>query len=218
MLILDATDRSGWGNPDTRHVNARGHWDLAMLIASMIRDAACAMDESDSSTHGTSAKPKDVVDKDAQDAVAVAEAGWPAQAHSWEQDGEVMPGIWMGPNEYGQLPRMRILEGWNPDANHIVPPFHPTCLSTRSHDPRFNLTPAVAEGWVHWTHPDFLDKPYLVSHQPGSRVTFRLETNVGVVKMYSLRSRTFGLGTVECWTDNERHKAVRVEGYWDNGP
>ena len=37
------TRYSYWGNPDTRHVNARGHHDLGMLVASLIRDSTCQM-------------------------------------------------------------------------------------------------------------------------------------------------------------------------------
>jgi hypothetical protein len=69
----------------------------------------------------------------------------------------------------------------------------------------------------HWVHPEHLDKPYLIATEIGGRVTFTLETHLGVVKMYSLRSKTFGLGTVECWADQERDRSVKVEGYWENG-
>jgi len=156
--------------------------------------------------------------------VATFEKGWPDQTHAWrespDKDAEVggyMPGLWMGPHEYGQMPRLRVLEGWNPDPKRTTPPFHPMCFSIRSQNPKFNLTPAAREGWDYWAHPDHADKPYLISQTPGSTVTFRLETSLGVVKMYSLRSKTFGLGTVECWADDERDRAVKVEGYWNNG-
>ena len=157
-------------------------------------------------------------------AIAAFEHGWPDQTHAWrktpEKDtliGEVMPGVWMGPNEYGQMPRLRVLEGWNPDPEHATLPFHPMCFSTRSEDPRFNLTPTSTEGWAPWVHPDHTDKPYLISNTPGSTFTFGLDTSLGVVKMYSLRSKTFGLGTVECWVDGQRDRSVKVNGYWDNG-
>ena len=171
-----------------------------MLIASLIRDAACGL-----ASHGT------------------AETR-PSQAEPWRdnpKDGEefglTITGMWMGPSEYDQLPRLKVLEGWDPNLQHVTPPFHPICLSTRSENPAFNLTPSVSHGWEHWTHPDYLDKPYLLARQPGSSVTFQLDTSVGIVKMYSLRSRTFGLGSIECWADEDRLRAKRIDGYWDDG-
>ncbi|RXK39296.1 hypothetical protein M231_03375 [Tremella mesenterica] len=180
---LHTDPSSYWGNPDTRHFNARGHRDLGMLLASLLRDAACDM-------------LLDPVDD--------------------QEVGALMPGMWTMPYEYGQLPRMRVQDGWNPNLDHFVPPFKPICLSTRSSDPRFNLTPTYTDGWEHWVHPDYRDKPYIMATEPGSRVSFELETNVGVIKMYSLRSRTFGLGTIVCWVDDDVDKGVTVTGWWDN--
>jgi hypothetical protein len=202
-----------------------------MVIASFVKDVACDM---------IGERHFVVQDPEAQEPVhqvhenmnlaeaedlflAATQATWPAQSRSWRKEptegetvGELMPGMWNTPAELGVLPRLRVLEGWNPDLSHAVPPFHPTCLSARSSDPRFNLTPTFSEGWEYWVHPDHLDKPYVVASEPGSRVEFELETSVGVIKMYSLRSRTFGLGSVSCWVDDEVDRAVNVEGYWDN--
>jgi hypothetical protein len=125
--------------------------------------------------------------------------------------------MWMNPLEYGQIPRLRLLQGWDEDLSHFAPPFHPMCMSTRSKDPAFNLTPSATDGWEHWVHPDYKDKPYLLAKTPGAMVTFQLETVVGIVKMYSLKSKTFGLGTVECWADDDKSQSVKIEGYWDNG-
>ena len=47
--------------------------------------------------------------------------------------------------------------------------------------------------------------------------TVPIDTRLGVIKMYSLRSKTFGLGSVWCWVDEEREKGVRADGYWENG-
>jgi len=160
-----------------------------------------------------------------QDAlVSSYEDGWPQQARAWRQDpekdemiGQLMPGMWMNPLEYGRIPRLRLLQGWDPDLSHATLPFHPMCMSTRSKDPAFNLTPSANDGWEHWVHPDYQDKPYLMTRTPGAKVTFQLETVLGVVKMYSLKSKTFGLGTIECWADEDRSESVKIEGYWDNG-
>ena len=149
--------------------------------------------------------------------------GWPVQAHYWrkspkddEEVGELMPGMWTMPHEYGQLPRMRVLDGWNPSLDSVVPPFHPTCHSTRAKDPQFNLTTVEADGWRHWVHPDYPDKPYLLADEPGARVVFELDTSVGVVKMYSLRSNTFGLGKIKCWADEDEEEAVTIDGFWES--
>ena len=210
-----------------------------MLIASFIRDVACEM-LADQTFHvpelsnnlrldGVSAPTaleaslSEQTDlKDAQ--LAIEQALWPTQARSWRQIaaedevlGTLMPGMWMTPLEYGLLPRLSVLGGWNTDPAFSVPPLRPVCLSTRSKDPRYNLTPSANTGWEAWVHPEYLDKPYLVGRVVGARVSFEMETNFGVVKTYSLRSKTFGLGTVECWTDEERTRAVQVVGWWDNG-
>jgi hypothetical protein len=157
------------------------------------------------------------------------QASWPEASRTWRMDppevdagvekipGQLMPGLWTSPPEYPLLPRLAVLEGWNPNLDHQLPPFHPICLSTRSNNPVYDLSPLLADGWERWVHPEHLDKPYLLANTTGARVSFELETNVGIVKMYSLRSKTFGLGTVECWADKERDKAVKINGWWDNG-
>ena len=209
-----------------------------MLIASFIRDVTCAMlvDEAlqrselldDSRLDAVSAsialEASSSEQTDLQDAqLAIEQALWPQQSRSWRQAvagdevvGILMPGMWTTPLEYGLLPRIPVLGGWNPDPTISVSPLRPVCLSTRSKDPKFNLTPSANTGWEAWVHPDYLDKPYLVARVPGATVSFEMETNFGVVKMYSLRSKTFGLGTVECWADEERTRAVQVVGWWDN--
>ncbi|ORY32861.1 hypothetical protein BCR39DRAFT_522172 [Naematelia encephala] len=238
QLVRPYFSQNYWGDPDMRHINARGHRDLSNLVASLIQDVACTMLAEDnfhvlpradaelsSGPVVDSAPEQDVDFAAALDKVLVEQQStWPEQTKSWrkqpaegEQVGELMPGMWNTPLELGVLPRMRALDGWNPNVAHSVPPFHPTCLSTRSTLPEFNLTPSANEGWEFWTHEEHLDKPYLISRTPGARVSFELDTNVGVVKMYSLRSKTFGLGIVECWADDDRDRATKVDGWWDNG-
>lgn len=186
-----------------------------MLLASLVRDVACQMPPHTEATHDLSLL-------DAEDLAAQQES-WPEASRYWrlpsseDGEGQLMPGMWSMPFEYGMMPRMRVLEGWNPNVDHVVPPFHPTCLSTRSTEPRFNLTPSEAYDWEHWTHPDYPDKPYMVARNPGAVIKFELETQVGWIKMYSLRSKTFGLGIVKCWVDDEIDRAVHVVGWWDNG-
>lgn len=78
------------------------------------------------------------------------------------------------------------------------------------------MTPVATDGWGYWVHPDFLDKPYLLGNRSGATISFELSTSVGVIKMYALRSRTFGLGNVLCWVGEDRHLAVKAVGWWDN--
>lgn len=183
-----------------------------MLVASLFRDAACLLVEEGL----TEPIPLIEVNAALEQGNQVDQSDWPEQTRVWHRDSQLMPGMWNMPNEYGILPRMGILEGWNPDLNHAVPKYHPTCLSTRSSDPRYGLNPTSNYDWEDWVHPDYLDKPYLVAKRPGAQVSFDLETSVGRIKMYSLRSRTFGLGTVRCWVDDALDQAVHVAGYWDN--
>lgn len=199
-----------------------------MLLASLARDVACRMPIEAMET-------VPAIDDESIDATTVQEfdhalqdlqAEWPEASRYWRMKpkkedegavGQLMPGMWSMPFEYGMMPRMRVLEGWNPNVDHVVPPFHPTCLSTRATEARFNLTPTDSFDWFHWVHPDYPDKPYLVARAPGAVVKFEMETRVGWIKMYSLRSKTFGLGTVKCWVDDDLDRAVKVVGWWDNG-
>lgn len=149
---------------------------------------------------------------------------WPERSRSFRldpsdvnPDGQLMPGSFNGPYEFGILPRQKVLDGWDPSLEHSVPPFHPTCLSTRSSDPKFDLIPISTEGWAPWTHPEYTDKPYLIATKPGSWAKFELETGLGVIKVYALKSKTFGLGNIRCWVDEDKDQSVEIEGWWDNG-
>jgi hypothetical protein len=198
-----------------------------MMVASLIRDVACQM--SPVETNARPVEGSDDVTKETVKAfdanLAAQQKDWPAASRYWrlnpskesEQPGQLMPGVWSMPFEYGMMPRMRVLDGWNPDVNNVVPHFHPTCLSTRAHEARFNLTPSESYNWDHWIHPDYPDKPYLISRTPGAVVSFEMDTEVGWIKMYSLKSKTFGLGTVKCWVDDDLDRAVKIAGWWDNG-
>jgi hypothetical protein len=85
---------------------------------------------------------------------------WPERTRSWRQDpsdqhpeGLLLPGVFNGPSEFGILPRQKVLDGWNPSLDNVVPPFHPVCLSTRTADPAYNLTPIETDGWAYWVLP-----------------------------------------------------------------
>ena len=203
-------------------MNARGHRDLGMLVASLVKDVACQMTLEEESV---SSPVEDTATNSSEfDGILAAQVAWPKQSRYWrlpptkeETEGRLMPGMWSMPNEYGMIPRMRVLEGWNPNVDSVVPPFHPTCLSTRAKDPRFGLTPSHSFDWEHWVHPDYPDKPYMIARKPGATISFEMETQVGWIKMYSLKSKSFGLGSVKCWVDDDMDQSVIIDGWWDNG-
>lgn len=56
---------------------------------------------------------------------------------------------------------------------------------------------------------------YLVSDQPGSSVSVKFRTSVGTVELFFLMSGTFGLGSVECWADEDKDRKVRLDGYYN---
>jgi hypothetical protein len=185
-----------------------------MLVASLIRDVACQMP-----VEPASSVPPDL---DSADDLANEQADWPTQSRYWRLDASktdepLMPGMWSMPFEYDIMPRMRVLDGWNPNLDSVVPPFHPTCLSTRAKESRYNLTASSSYDWEHWIHPDYPDKPYMIARKPGATISFEMHTEVGWIKMYSLRSKTFGLGTVKCWVDDDMDQSVKIVGWWDNG-
>lgn len=55
-----------WQDPDARHINPRGHQDLANLIASLVQDTACDLveDEQEDVEHGQRRKHHDDDDED----------------------------------------------------------------------------------------------------------------------------------------------------------
>ncbi len=94
-------------------------------------------------------------------------------------------------------------------------PLEPQCFSTRSE--QSHLVPTRASGWAEWCHPDRPDKLYLHANTTGAVFSMDIETRLGVIKMYSLRSKTFGLGSVWCWIGDNYDGGVRADGYWENG-
>ena len=55
-----------------------------------------------------------------------------------------------------------------------------------------------------------------MAREPGSTVKF--EVVVGVmrrVRITYLKSKTFGLGDILCWLDNDRQKGTKVVSWWN---
>jgi hypothetical protein len=66
-----------------------------------------------------------------------------------------------------------------------------------------------------WVYKGNKEKPYLMADEPGAYVKFEVEVGVmGRVRITYLRSKTFGLGDVWCWLDEDKAQGVRVEGWW----
>lgn len=66
-----------------------------------------------------------------------------------------------------------------------------------------------------WVFKGQQDKPYLVAREPGSTVKF--EVMVGVMKrvrLTHLRSKTFGLGDIWCWLDDDKKGGTRIVSWW----
>ncbi|GJJ16093.1 hypothetical protein Clacol_010372 [Clathrus columnatus] len=110
------------------------------------------------------------------------------------------------------IPRIRLLQKYDRDT--VLEKFSPTCQSVRT--TKHPLTPIENQGWTIWTFKGRLDKPYLVAKNPGDFVKF--EVLVGTmrrVRITYLKSKTFGLGDVWCWLDDDRAKGTKVSGWWN---
>lgn len=164
------------------------------------------------------------------------EADWAKESKTWDEqyqppkddkepepehkDYYRQPGLYNRPVEYGLVPRMPILNGWNPDPSFRLPVFQPTCYSTKAKEAKFNLTPSFTDGWEWWQREDHWDKPYIMAHEPGARVTFKIATHIGTIKIYYQKSKTQSLGKIRCWVDDdeaEGKEGILLNGYWDKG-
>jgi hypothetical protein len=66
-----------------------------------------------------------------------------------------------------------------------------------------------------WVYEGGKDKPYLIAKEPGSVV--KVEVVVGVmgrVRITYLKSKTFGLGDIWCWLDDDREGGKKVVSWW----
>lgn len=76
------------------------------------------------------------------------------------------------------------------------------------------FTPLHREPWFRDDNPE---KLYLKADKPGARVTVEIETRKGTIKIYHLKSKWYGLGSISCWADDDTSRAVRADGWWDHG-
>ncbi|CAE6469557.1 unnamed protein product [Rhizoctonia solani] len=123
----------------------------------------------------------------------------------FQSPGNTLP----GPGELEEMPRLRMFRKYV--RNERESPIKTTCLSTRSK--KHPLKPIRQEGWSEWA---WKEKSYVLAKEPGARVTFAITVGpMGVVKISYLKSKTFGLGNVKCWIDNNESSARVIEGWWN---
>ncbi|KIJ41190.1 hypothetical protein M422DRAFT_255694 [Sphaerobolus stellatus SS14] len=111
-----------------------------------------------------------------------------------------------------QVPRLRLLQKY--DRTSVTGPVKPFCRSTRTKKHR--LTPLETKGWATWTYKGRAEKPYLRATEPGASIKFNVEVGIiNRVRITYLRSKTFGLGDVWCWVDDNKKEGQRLPGYWN---
>jgi hypothetical protein len=114
---------------------------MAGLISSLFRDVTCDMVNNPKPNRLYTSDPapvleslpgrnydaetRDVLGSDAVDEIHRLQAGWPTEMQSFlhvprrkndedkDPDPMLYPGVWMNPAEFGMLPRLRSLEGWD---------------------------------------------------------------------------------------------------------
>ncbi|WOO77635.1 uncharacterized protein LOC62_01G001204 [Vanrija pseudolonga] len=108
----------------------------------------------------------------------------------------------------GHLPRLLATEKYDP--TRVTPRIDPFCKSMNSK--KNKLVPVANEGWREW---NWKDKHYLIADKPGSKVTFEIETALGVVQLFFQRSGAYHLGNAKCWVDDDVDKAQVLISWWD---
>lgn len=210
-----------WQDPDLRHINARGHRDLANMLAAYVQDTACELVDQLSTSRRDPLEG--ILLPHARHNLSEADdfVEEPVQARPWgpwrpqkgDMEPEIQYGVWSAQDQHGQLPRLRFRQHW--DAERANVHLEPQCFSTRS--AQHPLMPTRSNGWREWHHPDRPEKTYLFANETGASFEYEIETRMGTIKMYSLRSKTFGLGSIGCVVDGDESTWVRADGYWDNG-
>jgi hypothetical protein len=76
-----------------------------------------------------------------------------------------------------------------------------------------SYSPKELDGWKFWNWQN--EKYYVVADQPGSKITFEVQANQGVVYLYLLRSQKYQLGNIWCWIGEDKDKGRELEGYWN---
>lgn len=127
--------------------------------------------------------------------------------YSYENDAAQINPFVLSPIETQEVPRLLVTDRWDPEKR--LPKLYPTCQSMNSKN---KLAPSHSDGWREW---NWGDKHYLVTDQPGSRITFPITVQRGVVQVVFQRSPKYHLGNVVCWIDDNADSRRELEGYWD---
>ncbi|ORY35911.1 hypothetical protein BCR39DRAFT_568808 [Naematelia encephala] len=107
------------------------------------------------------------------------------------------------------LPRLRLTQSFDYDA--VTLKIEPSCFSMNSE--KHKLVPVENDGWREW---NWEKKNYLIADKPGSTISFAFSVAMGKVTLSYQRSAAFGLGSINCWVDDDRASSRRVDGYWEN--
>ncbi|KAJ7160192.1 hypothetical protein C8R46DRAFT_1107294 [Mycena filopes] len=177
------------GDIDLRHMNTAGHALMSELLVIFTRRTLCAVMREDTRSYAIAQTPRD--------------SGF---NHSHLPGDEVL--------DY--IPRMRIFDKY--DAHTVVGPAHPTCMSTAATKHPLIPIEAQTRGWATWAAEERPDKVYLRATEPGAHIAFALragEEGIKVLKVTYLKSKTFGMGSVACWIDDERRRSMRLDGWWN---
>lgn len=124
--------------------------------------------------------------------------------------------LWINEND---IPLQPIYGSYNPDKpTSRAPLIQPKCDSIDSQ--RHPLVPSSSTDWEKWVQPGGKmgdpnqHKSYWRSSKPGAQISFQVETTIGDIMIYYLRSKSYGLGDAKCWIDDASNKAVKIVSYW----
>lgn len=116
------------------------------------------------------------------------------------------------PDELEDMPRLRLFDEYN--RTKVIGKIKPSCQSVRTD--KHPLVPIDSKGWKHWTYEGNTEKPYFMAEQVGDYAKFEVEVGVmGRVRITYLRSKTFGLGDVWCWINDDTLHGVKVTSWWE---
>ncbi|KIK55053.1 hypothetical protein GYMLUDRAFT_888548 [Collybiopsis luxurians FD-317 M1] len=117
------------------------------------------------------------------------------------------------------LPRQSLFQKY--DHSTVLKPAKPFCEIAGGK--RFPLNPLPAplstegpDAFALWSHPSRPDKIWLTARKPGVKVAFKVKpSTLGRIRITYLRSKTYGLGSLFCWVDDNRAQGRRMDGWWE---
>ncbi|KAF5389729.1 hypothetical protein D9757_006062 [Collybiopsis confluens] len=182
---------------DLRHHGTNGHRMLADLLASFTSRVACE--------------------------------GWREEKALSDHDSSIINPLGLSPlpkegllsidsvAEY--LPRQSLFQKY--DHSTILQPAKPFCQIAGGRRYPLERLPAPLstegeDGFALWSHPSRPDKVWLTARKPGTKVAFSVRPSMlGRIRITYLRSKTYGLGSLFCWVDDNRAEGRTMDGWWD---